>query len=351
MPRKKNVFKKFVRKAGRFIKKGVNRVFGTNFLQMRSKTFPRNRGRILRVARQPGMPADDVVPVASSSEGRFQAPMPQNIMQKIQKASGPHCIVNRTVGLVEASNTGVKWLACELANVDDLSHAFNKLALTEAIASGLTNTRAMIHRCSHTITMTNQSAGRVNIQVYEYIAKNNLFHTWGSTNQVIGNVPNVPTGWGQAATHETDYESLSSSLYNNAVFSSYYTIKKTYKVSIAPGKTYIFKHSNERSRTINRTIWDLDNSLTEGGYSSGFCFKAVGALMLGINEEAGTIGIQPVRLAVMHERMYDVSAVYNNKAHNYNESSNINRNGYSPHNDFIQEQSGDKEGVVVAGVQ
>jgi len=349
MPRKKNVFKKFVRKAGRFVKKVANRYLGTNFLQVRSKM--RRAGALRLVAgKRSGTAADDVVPVTSTVEGRYMAPISQKLLQRIQKASGPHSIVNRTEGLIEKSNNGVRWFACELANVDDIGHCLQKLT-TEAIGSGLSNTRAIINRCGHEITMTNQSAGRVNIVVYEYVCKNNLFHTWGSTNQLIGNILNVPNGWLQAATHETDYESVTSSLYNNPVFSSYYTIKKSYKVSLAPGKTYIFKHSNERSKTINRTIWDLDNSVTEGGYTSGFVFKAVGALMCGINEEAGTVGIQPVNLAVMHMRMYDMACVYNNKAHNYNEILNINRNGYSPNNDFIQEQSGDKESVAVAGVQ
>jgi len=349
MPRKKNVFKKFLRKAGRFVKKRVNRVFGTNFLQMRSKAR-RAGGLRLVAAKRSSQLADDVVPVNASSSGRYQAPLSQALVQKIQKASGPHIIVNRTAGIIQKSNTGVKWFACELANVGDIAHCLGKLT-TEAIDGALLNTRAIINRCTQEVTMTNQSAGRVNVQVYEYICKNNLFHTWGDTNQVVGNIPNVPTGWGQASTHETDYESVSSSLYNNSVFTTYYTIKKSYKVSIAPGKTYIFRHSNERSRTINRTIWDLDNSVTEGGYTSGFVFKAQGALMCGINEEAGTVGIQPVNLATMHHRMYDMGCVYNNKAHNYNEIMNINRNGYSANNDFIQEQSGDKEGVVVAGVQ
>jgi len=346
MPRKKNVFKKFVRKTGRFIKKGVNRVFGTNFLQMRSKM---RRAGALQIVGAKASQQDDFVPIKYSTVGKWQAPISQNFVQRLQRASAPHTMVNLIKGQNEKALTGVKWWSMEMAGVDDITHCFNKLAITENIAGALENTRAIVNRCTQEITLVNQSAGRVNIKVYEYLAKNNLPHTYGSTYQVVGgNQGNSASGWTQNSTHEQDYESVNGNLYNNPVFTTYYKIIKTFDISLAPGKTYKLKQACNYSRTLNRLIWDTDLAVTEGNFTRGYVFRAVGTPMTGNGDNLGTIGLHPVFINVLQERVYDVSALYNNRGHIYSNILNVNR---SPaQNEFIQEQSGDHENPHVAGI-
>jgi len=346
MPRKKNVFKKFVRKAGRFIKKGVNRVFGTNFLQMRSKM---RRAGAMKLVASKGIQQDDFVPIKYSTVGRYQQPLSQNFVQRLQRASAPHTMVNLIKGQNEKSTTGVKWWSMELAGVDDITHCFNKLAITESIAGALENTRAIVNRCTQEITLVNQSSGRVNIKVYEYLAKNNLPHVYGNTYQVVGgNMGSSPSGWTQNSTHEQDYESVNGNLYNNPVFTTYYNIKKTFDISIAPGKTYKLKQACNYSRTLNRLIWDSDLAVTEGGFTRGYVFRAVGSPMTGTGDYVGTVGLHPIFINTLQERVYDVSAMYNNRGHIYSNISNVNR--LPGNNESIQEQSGDVEAPVVAGI-
>jgi len=303
MPRKKNIFKK----GYRAVKKMFKKLSPFALLQLKAKRSYAGYGHMARskasnAQRDPNAPAPIALNHIRQGNIRFR-----------RFANAPNSM-NSIVGHPADASTysygqclthaGPKtdYYGFQLGSVYDIDDIFQKMNSVDGMVAGYSG-KLDLQDANMKIRMTNAAQSTTSLVVYECVARRDCPDVLGNLQQIIQD------GFLRQTVAQVTHESIGGSLYQNALFCSYWEIKSVQRRELHPGATLSLS-TNAGAKLINPIVWNSSNTSSDQGYSRCFVIQATGMACNGTGDTNNTVEIAGVKLDCVVEIKYHFRSTF-----------------------------------------